>query len=241
MYEIEGVDEEMAREAFRLAHHKLPDRDQVVTPGGRRLSSEHDGSATPSCASASRRASSRARSSAGGGAVREAACSSYTNQLDEHASRSADTRREHRAGQDGPRGAQANGREAAAQEAAERRPRNEGDAKENRWPSADTTPRRCVGDVVSDKMQKTVVVEVDTPRPHRDVRQVHHPAGAATRRTTRRTSARSATLCAIVESRPLVARQALAGAGRSTKRRGIEHAATLARMRPAEGRTWSVE
>jgi large subunit ribosomal protein L16 len=34
MYELEGVDEKLAREAFHLAHHKLPIGTRVVSRGG---------------------------------------------------------------------------------------------------------------------------------------------------------------------------------------------------------------
>ena len=34
MYEIEGVDEKLAREAFHLAHHKLPIPTRMVSRGG---------------------------------------------------------------------------------------------------------------------------------------------------------------------------------------------------------------
>lgn len=34
MYEVEGVDEALARQAFRLAHHKLPIRTRVVARTG---------------------------------------------------------------------------------------------------------------------------------------------------------------------------------------------------------------
>ena len=33
LYEIEGVPEELAREAFRLAHHKLPLKTRFVSRG----------------------------------------------------------------------------------------------------------------------------------------------------------------------------------------------------------------
>ena len=36
LFEIEGVEEELAREAMRLAAHKLPDQDEVHLPGSER-------------------------------------------------------------------------------------------------------------------------------------------------------------------------------------------------------------
>ena len=61
------------------------------------------------------------------------------------------------------------------------------------------------GVVVSDAMDKTIVVRIDVAQKHQRVRQGRAPLAASCTRTTSRTRPASATSCASSETRPLSA------------------------------------
>ncbi len=109
----------------------------------------------------------------------------------------------------------------AAPPAPRRGPRGDG-AHAQAWGCAVSkraVSRTLVGTVVSDKMDKTVVVRVERLVPGPDATRSTCGASRSSWRTTRRTPVASVTRCSIIEHRPLSRKQALEGAGEAGDRR----------------------
>ena len=164
MYEIEGVDEKLAREAFHLAHHKLPIPTRFVARGrsceqglhAPRISRVTDGELDQRAAQARRGCSSTAS-----GGTRT---SSRTPKLIQTASR--DRARPDHPGRDARRRASRRRGQEDRQDAA-RQKSSDRDRMSRRGEDASAarcTRRELTGMVTSDKMEKTVVVTVDAPR-----------------------------------------------------------------------------
>ena len=218
LYEMEGVTEELAREAFQLAEHKLPVQTRVHRTRSRAamkgLQRQGPAGQRPptSCSSTVRKLAR--------GAVQDR-LKQNTNQL-ENTMLIRNTRREiarvntvlaERARRRGSR------RCRRRSDAKEKRPPQ--DAAEPKQPTAGATRPAQDSQAPHDRRRHQRQDEedrawslVERRVAHREVRQVHDQPRRSTRRTTRRTSSRPATWSR--SSRPVRCRATSAGASRSS-------------------------